>query len=131
MCTISSGDLPISISWFRNDQPLLEVPQSNLNSGSNNEQLLTLGAPINPQVANSNVNGGQQQLLPSTVELNNSLNNTHSALLSGVRISRVSDYSSTLLFESLLAQHSANYTCLARNQAGQVSHQAPMIVQGK
>lgn len=89
MCTISSGDLPIAISWFRNEQPIGEL-------------------------------AGEQQAA-----------NLAASTLRGVRISRVSDYSSTLLFESLLAEHTANYTCLARNDAGQVSHQAPMIVQGE
>lgn len=104
MCTISSGDLPISISWFRNEQPLAALPTS---------------VQQTPQVAED---------ATSSISQAHHSNGTH---LAGVRISRVSDYSSTLLFESLLAQHSANYTCLARNDAGQVSHQAPMIVQGE
>lgn len=109
MCTISSGDLPISISWFRNGQPLAESPS------------------ITPQVF-------QQQ--PSHDFYGNNNNNDNSAgppliTLANVKISRPSDYSSTLMFESLLVEHSGNYTCSARNDAGSVSHQAPMIVQGK
>lgn len=96
MCTISSGDLPITISWFRNDQPITS-DNTGATSGDNDEQI--------------------------TIE--------QQAALRGVRVSRVSDYSSTLLFESLLSEHTANYTCVARNDAGQVSHQAPMVVQGE
>lgn len=133
MCTISSGDLPISISWFRNDQPLLELVSPD---GAQVEQGLTLGPAqsfLAPQVATQN-NLQMFSSLESKLGMNeqsSNNNNTNGNLLVGVRISRVSDYSSTLLFESLLAQHSANYTCLARNQAGQVSHTAPMVVQGK
>lgn len=105
-CTISSGDLPISISWFRNQQQLVEETSAPVTF----EEGL-VGAP---QVAQTN--GSSSSGLIS---------------LPGVRMSRVSDYSSSLLFESLLVQHSGNYTCLARNEAGQVSHHASMVVQGK
>lgn len=168
MCTISSGDLPISISWFRNDQPIVVVTsnqqgddqqvrhqqafQSSMDElPGGQQQLLALGSPQvgagtgGQQLLSSNgyVTGDSSHASSSSLEfgaavgsqyrdlLRTNNNNNGSLLLSGVRISRVSDYSSTLLFESLLAQHSANYTCLARNDAGSVSHQAPMIVQGK
>lgn len=125
MCTISSGDLPISISWFRNEQPLLALPgaSSTLSaaSGAGSVQMLPgAGAPQVAAAAGGNSSDEAQSSFPED-----------GSALAGVRISRVSDYSSTLLFESLLAQHSANYTCLARNDAGQVSHQAPMVVQGE
>lgn len=98
MCTISSGDLPISILWFKDNRPL--------------------GAP---QVAEQTVGQFADEHQPQHQQVS----------LDGVRVSRVSDYSSTLLFESLRVQHSGNYTCLARNDAGSSSHQAPMIVQGE
>lgn len=104
MCTISSGDLPISISWFQNELPIPGGGDGGDGGGSG---------------GTSNDNSAEQ----ASAE--------QQAALRGVRVSRVSDYSSTLLFESLLAEHTANYTCVARNDAGQVSHQAPMIVQGE
>lgn len=106
MCTISSGDLPIQIIWFLNDQPLQyeSSPQADSTAG----ELM-----MNSQ---RQVNSNQQ---------------AQGTFLPGVRINRVSDYSSTLLFESLVVQHSGNYTCLARNDAGSSSHQATMIVQGE
>lgn len=101
MCTISSGDLPIAISWFRDNEPLIAAPQVDQSSDWDQP-------------------AGNKSLASATVP--------H---LAGVRISRVSDYSSTLLFESLLVQHSANYTCVAQNEAGSSSHRAPMVVQGE
>ena len=48
----------------------------------------------------------------------------------GVRVNEVADYSSTLLFESLTLDHKGNYTCIASNMAGTVSHTASMIIHG-
>ncbi len=48
----------------------------------------------------------------------------------GVRVNEVADYSSTLLFESLTLDHKGNYTCIAANNAGTVSHTASMIIHG-
>lgn len=95
MCTVSSGDLPLAISWFRDQQPI----------------------------------SGQDSWPPQVVSSAEELAETDK--VSVARVSRVSDYSSTLLFESLSAHHSANYTCLAKNEAGSASHQAQMLVQGE
>lgn len=130
MCTISSGDLPISISWFRNDQLLVPIP-SDGQTGAGNNFIGQTGAPqVAAGVLVSSPAAGDL-LPPQDPAGRHHHSNGSAALLPGVTISRVSDYSSTLLFESLLAQHSGNYTCLARNDAGSVSHQAPMIVQGE
>jgi len=142
MCTISSGDLPISISWFRNERQLVFGPDGQQQAAFGGQLLAGAGSP---QVAPSDEQRGQQQQQqaswwaasgePAQVAAaaggqREQAAANESALL-GVRMSRVSDYSSSLLFESLLAQHSANYTCLARNEAGWASHQAPMVVQGE
>lgn len=95
MCTISSGDLPISIAWFRDGRPIAAAEWPQDNSQQQQQQLVNASA------------------------------------VAGVRVTRVSDYSSTLLFESLVAEHSGNYTCVAHNDAGTVSHHAPMLVQGE
>lgn len=98
-CTVSSGDLPIEISWFRNEQ---QIQIANANS-----------MELNPKSSTSSQLHQQQHQL------------------SGLKIIGVSEYSSTLLFESLTVNHSGNYTCLAQNEAGQSSHTSQMIVQGK
>ena len=160
MCTISSGDLPISIQWFRDGHLLLPVGGDSTQSAQvvvqqPGQQLAQeQGRQLSQaqQVTLFTHHQDQQQLnmqqhLQQPLHLQQSqttlaqeseqrpevggVNQEPQVPLAGVRISRVSDYSSTLLFESLLAQHSANYTCLATNEAGSVSHQAPMVVQGE
>lgn len=115
VCTIASGDLPIAISWFRNNAPLVQISGGTLviqnNPPSYKQQDTTTSLLFGQQ--------DQQQQQYQNVVLPN------------VRLSRVSDYSSTLLFEPLLVEHSANYTCSAKNDAGSVSHQMPLVVQGK
>lgn len=78
LCTISSGDLPVSISWLKDGQ------------------LLTA------QVASAR----------------------------RIVIKPDSDQS-TLKFGSVRLDHAGNYTCIAKNQAGQASHSAQLIVHGE
>lgn len=79
MCTVSSGDLPINITWSKDGQPITAT---------------------NPATA-------------------------------GILVNTVADYSSTLLFKSLRLDYRGNYTCVASNDAGTVSHSAIMIIHGK
>lgn len=74
LCTVSSGDLPFKIRWFKDGRPI-----------------------------------------PDNI---------------GVRSNEVADYSSTLLFESSALHHRGNYTCVAENDAGTVSHTATMVIHG-
>ncbi|CAN7998424.1 unnamed protein product [Ixodes hexagonus] len=76
MCTVISGDLPINITWSKDDQPITST---------------------NPGTA-------------------------------GILVNTVSDYSSTLLFKSLRLDYRGNYTCVAANEAGTVSHSAVMVI---
>lgn len=152
-CTVSSGDLPIEISWFRNGRPIWlltdeqqqQQQQDNkinqlsssskslalgLSNNNNNEQRQVPNAG-NPNVASLYANANEQLSLAGG-QLSNSLGDSiQAAPLSGVRVIGVSEYSSTLLFESLSVSHSGNYSCVARNDAGTASHQSQMIVQGK
>ncbi|GIY39004.1 down syndrome cell adhesion molecule-like protein Dscam2 [Caerostris darwini] len=45
----------------------------------------------------------------------------------GVRSVVVTPFSTTLVFESLAPEHRGNYTCVASNAAGTMSHTAPMV----
>lgn len=78
LCTISSGDLPVSISWLKDGQ------------------LLT------PQLAQAK----------------------------RIIIKPDSDQS-TLKFASVRLEHAGNYSCLAKNRAGQASHSAQLVVHGE
>ncbi|GFQ82593.1 down syndrome cell adhesion molecule-like protein Dscam2 [Trichonephila clavata] len=46
----------------------------------------------------------------------------------GVRSVVVTPFSTTLVFESLAPEHRGNYTCVASNAAGTMSHTAPMVI---
>ncbi|GIX66620.1 down syndrome cell adhesion molecule-like protein 1 homolog [Caerostris extrusa] len=48
----------------------------------------------------------------------------------GVRSVVVTPFSTTLVFESLAPEHRGNYTCVASNAAGTMSHTAPMNMLG-
>ncbi|GIX88408.1 down syndrome cell adhesion molecule-like protein Dscam2, partial [Caerostris darwini] len=48
----------------------------------------------------------------------------------GVRSVVVTPFSTTLVFESLAPEHRGNYTCVASNAAGTMSHTAPMVIHG-
>ncbi|XP_054706600.1 cell adhesion molecule DSCAML1-like [Uloborus diversus] len=51
-----------------------------------------------------------------------------SSVAEGVRALAVTPYSLTLVFESLSPEHRGNYTCMASNAAGSVSHTATMVI---
>lgn len=46
----------------------------------------------------------------------------------GVQIIDVAKFSSTLVFESVAPEHRGNYTCVASNAGGSVSHTATMVI---
>lgn len=48
----------------------------------------------------------------------------------GISISRPNQRLSTLSIESVRGRHSGNYTCLAKNHAGNVELIAPLLVNG-
>lgn len=54
---------------------------------------------------------------------------THSAL-SGISITKIGSKSSIMQIDSVDASHSGNYTCTARNSAGQASYTAQLTVVG-
>ncbi|XP_067138802.1 cell adhesion molecule Dscam1-like isoform X2 [Centruroides vittatus] len=45
-----------------------------------------------------------------------------------IKIHNLADYSSTLLFEAVKPNHRANYSCLAKNEAGIAQHNAAMVI---
>ncbi|KAG9509146.1 Down syndrome cell adhesion molecule-like protein Dscam2, partial [Fragariocoptes setiger] len=105
MCTLSSGDLPLAISWLKDGKPIVQPPPS-VTGHQDHEDTPT-------SHAHSNGNAAPDVTMPVPPH---------------VRIEHVSAYSSSLLFESVSMQQSGNYTCLAHNDAGNASHSAPMII---
>lgn len=57
------------------------------------------------------------------------LGTTHSALL-GITVTKIGSKSSILQIDSVDASHTGNYTCTARNAAGQASYSAQLTVVG-
>ncbi|RWS11782.1 Down syndrome cell adhesion molecule-like protein Dscam2, partial [Dinothrombium tinctorium] len=53
---------------------------------------------------------------------------TNDPQFAGINIIHVTEFSSTLIFESLRPEHKGNYTCVASNIAGSVSHNASMVI---
>ena len=49
----------------------------------------------------------------------------------GILISKASQKNSILTIESARARHAGNYTCLAKNKAGQTEHSSELKVIGK
>lgn len=74
-CTVSSGDLPLNISWHFDGDPIDKLPE----------------------ISTSNI---------------------------GKRVS-------VLTIDYVTGQHVGNYTCLARNPAGESSYTSPLYVNGK
>lgn len=58
-------------------------------------------------------------------------NSINSIASQTIRIHRLADYSSTLLFESVKPGDRGNYTCIASNNVGQDVHTAQMVIHGK
>ncbi len=53
------------------------------------------------------------------------------AVVSGLSIKLINDFTVSLTVESLTDQHAGRYTCLARNDAGRAHFTVTVVVQGK
>lgn len=50
---------------------------------------------------------------------------------SGVQVVKVGEKSSLLIIDSVTSEHSGNYTCSAKNAAGETNYTAEVVVNGK
>lgn len=87
LCSVIKGDSPIIIKWFKDGR------QIGAASDANSQNIIQTPS--------------QQQ------RLNANDNNQALADLTGISIIHVTQYTSTLIFESLNEQHTGNYTCEA------------------
>lgn len=121
MCTVTRGDLPVSIRWFK-DGHLISVRES--------DQLAELQPRLDEESGN---NFGRQfarsnqqqteQLLGSQ-----SMGGGHS---NGLAIKQLDPYSSTLTFASLQSHHRGLYSCEATNEVGRANQSSPLVVHGE
>ena len=89
LCSVTRGDSPLTIKWFKDGR--------------------LLGPSTNHQV---------------------NMVSSSSAEYSGINVIQITEYSSTLIFESLRPDHRGNYTCQASNRAGSAAITQSMIVHG-
>lgn len=122
MCTVTRGDLPVAIHWFKDgrllasgqysqglDQASIQVGEL---PGDLNNQLQRLdSAPSMSAAGSSGPDGGTQ--------------------VAGIAIKQLDPYSSTLTFASLQAHHRGQYSCEATNEAGRANQSSTLVIHGE
>lgn len=102
MCTVTRGDLPVSIRWFKDGAPLAEA------AGEQQAEQQGAEAPPRP-LAQAAAQGSPPGLL----------------------VKQLDPYSSTLTFGSLRAHHRGLYSCEAQNEAGRASQSSALAIHGE
>lgn len=112
MCTVTRGDLPVSIRWFKDGRSVAEQLGLGLGGGG--------GSGSGPASSQSliDVTGGDQSIDPSTGS-------------GGLAIKQLDPYSSTLTFASLQSYHRGEYTCEATNEVGRANQSSSLVVHGE
>ena len=105
-CTVIKGDPPIAIRWMK-DGVALQQQQQHPDAGF-------------PQHKRSSRFGDS-----------NVLHQLDSSREAGVRIHDLADFSSTLLFPAVQADHRGNYTCSASNAAGRDEYTSTLVICGE
>lgn len=116
MCTVTRGDLPVSIRWFKDGQPI-EAAGAYIQS------------PIDDQLQQQfqlQVNQAEQQQ-PTAQQDSASLGQQNS----GLAIKQLDPYSSTLTFASLQSRHRGLYSCEAVNEAGRANQSSALVIHGE
>ena len=123
MCTVTRGDLPVSIRWFKDGQQIGGA------TGATNQ----LGAP-GERISQQQQQQQQAQLLePAMGESQaSSLSQQQRAEQQfGLAIKQLDPYSSTLTFASLQSHHRGLYACEAQNEVGRASQSSSLAIQGE
>jgi hypothetical protein len=107
MCTVTRGDLPVSIRWFKDGQPIEAVP------GASYMQTTPLADEQSRSAA------GQTQQQPGE------------QLGHGLAIKQLDPYSSTLTFASLQSRHRGVYSCEAVNEVGRANQSSALVIHGE
>ena len=105
LCSVTKGDPPISIKWYKDGRIL---GSSSPSSGPNSS-------------------GGSSRASSSS----STSSQSQASDLAGIHIYDVTQYSSTLNFDSLRPEHRGNYTCQASNHADSTSSTQELVVHGQ
>jgi len=138
MCTVTRGDLPVTIRWFKDGRLLANGGQQ------------YLSADLAERTSSSGLAEQQQQQLELQQQLQQQLSDQqHSAELAaqqqqlqqqqlqlqlqpaGIAVKQLDPYSSTLTFASLQAHHRGQYSCEAANEAGQANQSSTLMIHGE
>lgn len=116
MCTVVRGDLPVSIRWFKDSQPVSGPEGYGSSQAANNYGQQTTIAATTTTTAITTTNSVQDPFLSSS---------------SSVAIKQLDPYSSTLTFSSLQSHHRGVYTCEAQNEAGKANQSSSLVIHGE
>jgi hypothetical protein len=104
MCMVTRGDLPVSIRWFKDGQPI-ESAGSVAQAAAEDQQLFQL-----------QLNQAQELLASQNY---------------GLAIKQLDPYSSTLTFASLQSRHRGLYSCEAVNEVGRANQSSSLVIHGE
>ena len=110
MCMVTRGDLPVSIRWFKDGQPI-EFAGAFIQAPTGDEATQSLAQQQQQQ----------RQLEPASGASQNY----------GLAIKQLDPYSSTLTFASLQSRHRGLYSCEATNEVGRANQSSALIIHGE
>lgn len=121
MCTVTRGDLPVSIRWFKDGQLIGPgAPSANqLDSGQQQQPAARLASQ---QFSVASERQQENQLIQQQQQLDGS---------AGLAIKQLDPYSSTLTFASLQSHHRGLYSCEAANEVGRANQSSSLAIHGE
>lgn len=117
MCMVTRGDLPVSIRWFKDGQPLESAgfPMGLPTSAADEQQLLSgadsLATIQQPALGRKFAERPEGQY--------------------GLAVKQLDPYSSTLTFASLQSHHRGLYACEATNEVGRANQSSALVIHGE
>lgn len=114
MCTVTRGDLPVAIRWFK-DGRLIGL--------ADHQQHHQLYQQQHQPQASDSIEGNPTSLQQQQQR--------HLDNADGIAIKQLDPYSSTLTFASLQSHHRGLYSCEATNAAGRAEQSSSLVIHGK
>lgn len=114
-CTVIKGDAPIVIRWLK-DGVLLRHHAHHSSSSSMPQSLSSSSSHLDSTFAAFKSAEDQEASLSERLNL---------------KIHRLAEYSSTLLFPAVRSDHRGNYSCSVHNDVGSDTHTASLVILGQ